>query len=100
MRARVFYPTEQRAKSVSLVRPLPPLQNALSFREFPLSPKHLPHVQRDRAKQIIRAAQPPHAPGAVGWDLLWVGPQPRVGSTEEASTSGNATFEEGLLCLA
>ncbi len=51
MRARFFDPAEQRAKLVRLVGPLPPQQNALSYREFPLLTKHLPHVRQDRAQQ-------------------------------------------------
>jgi hypothetical protein len=101
MRACVFDPIEQRANLGSLVGPLPPPQNALSYREFPLLSKHLPHVQQDRALPSESRVHPPRGSVPMVWDCLWAdAEEPPVGITSEPPDAGGAVSEERPLCLA
>lgn len=102
MRARLFHPVEQRAKLVRLVGPLPPQQNALSYREFPLLPKHLPHVYQDRAQHYGGGAQPPRGPKAKVSEFSRASSAPpqAFGSPEEAHSTGGAASFENLVCVA
>ena len=101
MRARLFHPVEQRAKSARLVSPLPQRRNALSYREFPPSCKHLPHVQRHRAHQCTGRASRPRGPEAsIRACMLASAPQQAVGGGDGVPDIGGATSTEGLPYLA